>query len=210
VISTLRGTITAHTPGGVVVDVGGVGLHAFVPHRSRGALTVGEDTLIFTTLVVREDDMSLYGFATEEDRNVFDLLRSVNGVGPKSALGVLSEMTAGDVAHAVGAEDDRAFTAVSGIGPKTGKLIVLSLQGKMDHLIAATLSTPRAVDSGLSLQDRHDIVGALVGLGWGEKVAGAALDQVVDECSPPLPPVTELIRRALAILGPKTITGGGS
>lgn len=209
-ISTLRGTVTGHTPSGVVVEVGGVGLHAFTPQRSIGQLTIGEDTLLYTTLVVREDDLSLYGFATEVDRAMFDLLRSVNGVGPKSALGVLGEMTANDIAHAVATEDDRAFTAVSGIGPKTGKLIVVSLQGKMDHLAGSLPSDQRPVDSVLGLRDRRDIVGALVSLGWGEKVAGAALDDVMETVGDEVPDVTELIRRSLAILGPKTVQGGGS
>lgn len=209
-ISTLRGTVTGHSTGGVVVDVGGVGLHVFVPGRVLRSLTVGEDTLLFTALIVREDDMSLYGFAVEEDRQVFDLLRSVNGVGPKSALGVLSEMTATDIAHAIASEDDRAFTAVSGIGPKTGKLIVLSLQGKISHLAAG--STPRVSggDNSLPPAARHDIVGALVGLGWSEKVVSQAVDDVVSGITGDLPGVTDLIKMTLAVLGPKTSTGGSA
>lgn len=206
-IATLRGTVTAHTAGGVVVDVGGVGLYALVPGRTLRQLRVGEDTLLHTALVVREDDMSLYGFATLEDRQVFDLLRSVNGVGPKSALGVLSEMTAGDIAHAITREDDKAFTAVSGIGPKTGKLIIVSLSGKIAHLTSADTSTPTPGDNSLTVSARHDIVQALMGLGWSEKVAGQAVDDVVSAVESETPPVTELVRRALALLGPKTVSG---
>jgi holliday junction DNA helicase RuvA len=207
VIATLRGTVTGQSAGGVVVDVGGVGLYALVPTRTLRQLRVGEDTHLFTTLVVREDDMSLYGFAVEEDRQVFDLLRSVNGVGPKSALGVLSEMTAGDIAHAITREDDKAFTAVSGIGPKTGKLIVVSLSGKIAHLAGAATSKPVAGDNFLTASARHDIVTALMGLGWSEKVAGSAIDEVMAGIDGDPPPVTELIRRALAMLGPKTVSG---
>lgn len=208
-IATLRGTVTGHSAGGVVVEVGGVGLHAFVPIRTLRSLSVGEDTLLYTALVVREDDMSLYGFAVEEDRQVFDLLRSVSGVGPKSALGVLSEMTAADVAHAISADDDRAFTAVSGIGPKTGKLIVLSLQGKIAHLGVSSPDTPPSGDNGLSASQRHDIVGALIGLGWSEKVAQQALDEVLTAAGGEVPTVTDLVKRSLALLGPKTVSGGG-
>ena len=206
-ISTLRGTVTGHSAGGVVVDVGGVGLYALVPARTLRQLRVGEDTHLFTALVVREDDMSLYGFAVEEDRQVFDLLRSVNGVGPKSALGVLSDMTAGDIAQAITREDDKAFTAVSGIGPKTGKLIVVSLSGKIAHLSGAQTSAPGPGDNSLGHSARHDIVTALMGLGWSEKVAGHAVDEVVSSIDGDLPPVTELIRRALSLLGPKTVSG---
>jgi Holliday junction DNA helicase RuvA len=207
VISTLRGTITGQSAGGVVVDVGGVGLYALVPARTLRQLRVGEDTHLFTTLVVREDDMSLYGFAVEEDRQVFDLLRSVSGVGPKSALGVLSDMTAGDIAHAITREDDKAFTAVSGIGPKTGKLIVVSLSGKIAHLAATTTSTPAAGDNFLTTSARHDIVTALMGLGWSEKVATSALDNVMANIDGDTPSVAELIKSALAVLGPKTVSG---
>jgi len=207
VIATLRGTITGHSAGGVVVDVGGVGLHCLVPTRTLRQLRVGEDTHLFTTLVVREDDMSLYGFAVDEDRQVFDLLRSVTGVGPKSAMGVLSEMTASDIAHAITREDDKAFTAVSGIGPKTGKLIVLSLGGKIAHLAAANTGSTTPGDNSLTASARHDIVTALTGLGWSDKEAGWAVDEVVSSVDGEFPPVTELIRRALALLGPKTVSG---
>jgi len=207
VIASLRGTITGQSAGGVVVDVGGVGIYALVPLRTLRQLRIGEDTHLHTALVVREDDMSLYGFAVEEDRQVFDLLRSVNGVGPKSALGVLSEMTAGDIATAITREDDKAFTAVSGIGPKTGKLIIVSLSGKIAHLTGAETSPLAPGDNSLTPSSRHDIVAALMGLGWSEKVAGSAIDDVIASVEGELPPVTELVRRALAVLGPKTVSG---
>jgi len=207
VISTLRGTVTGVMPGGAVVEVGGVGFFVHVPVRTLRQLRPGEDTQLFTALIVREDDMSLYGFAVEDDRHVFELLRSVNGVGPKSALGVLSDLSASDVAHAVASEDDKAFTAVSGIGPKTGKLIVVTLAGKMGHLASTDAPVTGPGDSVLPAAARHDIVTALIGLGWSEKVASAAVDEVVAGIDGDLPPVTELIRRTLAQLGPKRVAG---
>jgi holliday junction DNA helicase RuvA len=207
VISTLRGTISGHVGDGVVVEVGGVGLFVLVPRRTLRQLAVGEDTLLHTTLVVREDDLSLYGFALEQERAVFDLLRSVTGVGPKSAIGVLSEMTAEDVWLAITREDDKAFTAVSGIGPKTGKLIVVTLQGKMGHLAALAAPEDQPRNNALSTGQRHDIVQALIGLGWSEKVASHALDEVVKGLDGDPPSVTELIRLVLGQLGPKTVSG---
>jgi Holliday junction DNA helicase RuvA len=207
VISTLRGTITGHVGDGVVVEVGGVGLFVLVPRRTLGQLSVGEDTLLHTTLVVREDDLSLYGFALEAERTVFDLLRSVTGVGPKSAIGVLSEMTPEAVWLAITREDDKAFTAVSGIGPKTGKLIVVTLQGKMGQLASLADSDEGPRDNVLVAGQRHDIVAALTGLGWSEKVASHALDEVMSRFDDDPPSVTELIRLVLAQLGPKTIAG---
>ena len=88
-------------------------------------------TTMRTALIVREDDLALYGFANAEGRAVFDLLRGVSGVGPKSAMGVLAAMEPHEIAAAVIAEDDAAFRRVSGIGQKTAKLIVVSLAGKM-------------------------------------------------------------------------------
>lgn len=207
-ISTLTGTVTAVTSTGAVVDVGGVGFFTHVPTRTLRQLRVGEETRMFTALIVREDDMSLYGFALEEDRQVFELLRSVNGVGPKSALGVLSDLSPADIARAVEAEDDKAFTAVSGIGPKTGKLIVVTLAGKVGHLGGGTPARISATgDNLLSAAARHDIVQALTGLGWSEKVVNRAVDDVIADIDGDLPAVTELIRRTLGQLGPKTVTG---
>lgn len=206
-ISTLRGTVTGQFSGGVVIEVGGVGLFALVPARTLRLLRVGEDTRLHTAMIVREDDISLYGFAVDEERQVFDLLRSVTGVGPKSALGVLSEMTSGDIARAIARDDDKAFTAVSGIGPKTGKLIVLTLSGKIAHLTGGETTRSSAGDSALPAPAHHDIVVALTGLGWSEKVAVQAVDDVVRAVDGDMPPVTELVRRALSLLGPKTVSG---
>jgi Holliday junction resolvasome, DNA-binding subunit len=154
-------------------------------------------------MIVREDEQSLTGFTSAEERDLFDLLRSVNGVGPKSALGVLNELTVDQVAQALTDEDDGAFRKVSGIGPKTAKLIVLTLQGK----IAAAASPTRtaAVDHVVAAADQNAIVQALVGLGWSERVAKKGVQEMVENLAEgESPGVPELVRRALQLLGPQT------
>ena len=140
--------------------------------------------------------MSLFGFETREQLAVFQLLTGVTGVGPKSALGVLSVLGPGQIAAAVASEDDAVFRKVSGIGPKTAKLIVVSLAGK---LIAHT--EPAAPVAATPTGDR--VVVALVGLGWSEKVAGQAVSDVI-AANPDAgtSPVQTLLRLALAQLGP--------
>ena len=130
-ISSVRGTVLAAVGTTVVVEVGGVGLSVQVTPQHALSLRVGAEASIRTALIVREDDLALYGFAEADELAAFDLLRGVTGVGPKSAMGVLAAMTPTEVAKAVTIEDDAAFRKVSGIGPKTAKLIVVSLAGKL-------------------------------------------------------------------------------
>lgn len=204
-ISSLSGDIQARGASHVVVAVSGVGIRVFVPARTAALCRVGEETQLHTTLIVREDDLSLYGFTTEEERDAFDLLCGVNGVGPKSALGVLSALTVEEIAQAVEADDDAVFRQVSGIGPKTAKLITLSLSGKI-HSSAPAVTAPGPGDSRLSPSEHSSIVQALVGLGWSEKVAKKGLSDVLeslgeaDDTSVPA-----LVRRALLVLGPQTV-----
>jgi len=205
VISSLRGTLLLVSAHSVVVDLHGAGMRVFVPTRTSAVLRQGEEALLHTTLVVREDDLSLYGFTLSEERDTFDLLCGVNGVGPKSALGILSEMTVDDIGHAVATDNDSAFRAVSGIGPKTAKLITLSLQGKI-HSGAPTQPSSGAVDTRVSAQDQAAIVSALVGLGWSERVAKKGLEDLLarlgddEDVSVPA-----LVKLALQHLGPHTV-----
>ncbi len=160
-------------------------------------LRTGAEAFVHTALVVREDDLSLYGFATREELELFDLLRGVSGVGPKSALGVLAQLSPDEVARAVAADDDGPFRKVSGIGPKTAKLITISLAGK--------LAPPAAARPGVTIvAPDSDVVTALVGLGWPEKVAAAAVSDLLDELGDAAPgDVPALLRLALSRLGPQ-------
>lgn len=198
-IASVRGTVQVAPGTLLIVEVGGVGLAVQVTPQTALAHRVGTEAFLHTALVVREDDWSLYGFVQPDELAVFDLLRSVTGVGPKSALGVLATMTPDQIASAVAAEDDAAFRKVSGIGPKTAKLIIVSLAGKLVAFAAAPSGAPRA-RGGVA----DDVTAALIGLGWQERLASNAVADALaiapaaEQTSVPL-----ILRRALALLGPR-------
>jgi Holliday junction DNA helicase RuvA len=195
VISSVRGTVLSVTTSHVHVDVGGLGYSVQVTPQHALTLRVGNETRLHTALIVREDDMSLFGFATLPELEMFDLLRGVSGVGPKSALGVLATLTPDQIASAVAAEDDGPFRKVSGIGPKTAKLIVVSLAGK---IFAPVGVAPAAAPSSSTAQN---VVAALVG-----RVAIQAVDEVIDAATDDgALPVPALLRLALARLGPQQV-----
>lgn len=198
-ISSVRGTVLSAAGSLVVVEVGGVGLAVTVTPPHALAVKVGAQATLRTALIVREDDLALYGFRDSEELAVFDLLRSVTGVGPKSAMGVLSVMTPDQVALAISTEDDGAFRKVSGIGPKTAKLIVLQLAGKL-HVSRASAATPGASAEPTGSQ----VLAALIGLGWSERVASQAVDDAVAAATPQERAVVPvLLRLALSQLGPR-------
>ena len=196
-ISSLRGTVLAAAGSSVVIEVGGVGLAVQVTPQHALSLRIGSEATLRTALIVREDELSLFGFADTEQLQIFDLLRGVTGVGPKSALGVLATLSPDDVARAVANEDDAAFRKVSGIGPKTAKLIVVSLAGKL----VAPAPARAATASDTSVTDR--VVVALAGLGWPERVAAQAASDALEAASEAdRTNVQVLLRAALAQLGP--------
>ena len=194
-IASLRGTVLEALGTTLVVDVHGVGYAVTVTPDHALSVRSGEEVLVHTAMVVREDDMSLFGFQDRERLEVFDLLRGVTGVGPKSAMGVLAALAPEETAAAVSNDDDAVFRRVSGIGPKTAKLIVVSLTGK---LIAVRTSAPRPAARGA------DVLVALVGLGYQERAAQAVLDEVL-AARPDERQTAVLLRAALSALGPQTV-----
>lgn len=203
-ISSVRGTVTAVAGTTAVIEVGGVGLAVGVTPQLALGLRIGSEAMLHTALIVREDDLSLFGFTGRDELAVFDLLRGVTGVGPRSALGVLGAMSPGEIASAVATENDSAFRKVTGIGPKTAKLIVLSLAGKMQAFVTS-VSAQRATSSSIS----DSVLVALVGLGWSERVAAEAVDEALagapDAARGSVP---AMLRIALTRLGPNL--GAGS
>ena len=197
-ISSVRGPVLSALGSTVVIEVGGVGLALQVTPATALSVRVGAETRLATTLVVREDSLTLYGFPTAPELAVFELLVGVTGVGPKSALGVLAVLTPNQIALAVQAEDDAAFRKVSGIGPKTAKLIVLSLAGKV-QVTSGAPANPRPAGSATVAAN---VQAALIGLGWSERVAAQAVDETLAEASGTEPGVATVLRLALARLGP--------
>ena len=194
-ISSVRGTVLAVAGTNAVIEVGGIGLAIQVTPRHGLTLRVGSEATVRTALIVREDDLSLFGFAEADELAVFDHLRSVTGVGPRSAMAVLAVMTPTEIARAITLEDDGAFRKVSGIGPKTAKLIVVSLAGKLVITHAGPAPTPVSSVS-------ESLLVALVGLGWNERVAMQAVDDAIAAASETeRTEVPALLRLALASLG---------
>lgn len=172
-IASIRGKLNAKTAHQLVVDVNGVGYLVHVTPNTASKFLIGDETALFTAMVVREDAMTLFGFQTALEQELFDLLRSVTGVGPKSALAILGALTTAQIASAVAVDDDAAFKAVSGIGPKTAKLITVTLAGKLSHLVLVDQSESISTDADLG-----SVVNALVSLGWPERSAQEAVKSV--------------------------------
>ena len=162
-ISFIRGEVVESTENFVVIDCNGIGYKVLCGSNTAGALGIGLTTTVFTEQVVREDSMNLYGFLDRKDRDLFLLLCSVNGVGPKSALSILDELGHIGVVEAVNQANDSAFRSVSGVGPKTAKLIILTLSGKL------------VLESS---SEKSGIIQALINLGYQERVAKEAFEQV--------------------------------
>jgi Holliday junction DNA helicase RuvA len=198
-ISSVRGTVLSSAGTSAVVEVGGVGLAIQVTPQHALDLRVGAEATLRTALIVREDDLSLFGFSDSDELAVFDALRGVTGVGPKSAMGVLAAMQPWEIVQAVAREDDAAFRKVSGIGPKTAKLIVLSLAGK----VFVTAGPKAAAAPATSALVSDSVLVALVGLGWNERVAAKAVDDALAVASDlEAAAVPALLRLALTKLGP--------
>lgn len=184
-IASLHGTVAKTSNGQVVLDVQSVGYLVHVSPQTQQQLTVGERAFFHTSLVVREDSMTIFGFLEPEELEFFDLLRSVNGIGPKSALAVLSELSVSQISEAVSNEADSVFKSVPGIGSKTAKLIVLTLAGKV---VRSTAKGENAYG--------EQTIQALVGLGWSERQARRALALIPSKSKDE----KQLLKEALKIL----------
>ncbi|SFS04944.1 Holliday junction DNA helicase subunit RuvA [Microbacterium sp. cf046] len=197
-ISSLRGRAAHVDSDSLVIEVGGVGLTVAVTPHVAHATNVGDEVHLHTSLIVREDALSLFGFESRDELIVFTQLLGVTGVGPKSALGVLAALSVAQIAEAVGADDDAPFRRVSGIGPKTAKLIAVQLAGKVVAPRAA--GAPRSdAAPGVAAQ----VTQALVGLGWSERAAVEAVTSAVESATPAeSAAVPSLLRLTLATLGP--------
>ncbi|MBF4624438.1 Holliday junction branch migration protein RuvA [Clavibacter sp. VKM Ac-2872] len=205
-ISSLRGTVLSVSGQTLLLEVHGVGYGVSVTPRHALELRHGSEATVLTSLVVREDSLTLFGFPGPDELRAFELLCGVTGVGPKSALAVLEHLDPEAMAQAVAAEDDAAFRRVSGIGPKTAKLIVLQLAGKL------FVTQPRARTSASASTVTADVVTALIGLGWSERVARTAVDDAAAAAAEQGAPadMPRLLRVALGMLGPQQPAGASA
>jgi Holliday junction DNA helicase RuvA len=170
-ISILHGNVISQESDGIIVDVNGVGFHVMTPAGIRDSLQPGENIYLYTRLIIREDAWLLCGFETKEAREVFDLLLSVNGIGPRLALGILSTLSPDTIRRAVFNEQAEVFNRVPGIGSKTAQKIVLHLQGRLPSTEGmAPLSRISEVDT--------EVLAALTSLGYSLVEAQAALQYI--------------------------------
>ena len=195
-IYCLTGKIVKKSMNAVVLSCGGVGYYAQCPASVAGALPgVGREATIYTVMSVTENDVSLYGFATEEQQACFEMLTAVSGVGPKVGLAILSVMEPERVALAISAGDHKAFRAASGVGPKLAQRIVLELKDKvakgfvdgisLEDVAGASAQTPAA-------QSSSQAIAALVSLGYSQSEAALAVSKIDATL-----PVEEIIKLAL-------------
>jgi Holliday junction DNA helicase RuvA len=170
-IATLRGEVAQIEDGALILDVGGVGMRLLVPAPLRTRLRVGETTFLFTHLVVREDSLTLYGFETQADRELFMLLLGVDGVGPRIGLAVLSNMPKEEVHRAILSGQSDLLSRVPGVGKKTAQKIVLHLHDKL---------TPQGIGTRTALVSERDteVLAALTALGYSAVEAQAAIQAI--------------------------------
>jgi Holliday junction DNA helicase RuvA len=152
-----------------VIEVAGIGYRVVMGSQSLSKLKISGEVLVHTAQIFREDSVTLYGFVDPAELELFNLLGTVNGVGPKSALTIVNQLGVDGITQAVTSADDGAFKSVSGVGPKTAKLIILSLTGKL--IVGSESSSPGS----------STLVQALVNLGYQEKVARLAIESVLKE-----------------------------
>jgi len=188
-IGRLSGTLVAKAPPQLLVDVGGVAYEVDVPMSTFYNLPVlGEPVVLLTHLVVREDAHLLYGFLTHEERTTFRLLVKISGVGPRTALSILSGLSVAELSQAVAMQEGGRLVKVPGIGKKTAERLLLELKGKLGDAVAAPAQAAPGSAQG-------DVLQALVALGYSDREAVAALKAL-----PPDVSVSEGIKLALRAL----------
>jgi len=170
-IATLRGEISQIEDTALIVEVGGVGIRVFVPAPLRGQVKAGEAVFLFTHLVVREDALILYGFESQGDRELFNILLGVDGVGPKVALSVLSTMTIDAIQRAVFGDEPDVLSRVPGVGKKTAQKMALHLKDKLKP--GDGLSKLAAMSDADS-----EVLAALTALGYSVVEAQAAIQSI--------------------------------
>jgi Holliday junction DNA helicase RuvA len=192
-IARLRGTVVSVTPTSAVVEVGGIGLLVHGTTKALASMRLGETVTLATSLQVREDSLTLFGFADDHERDAFDALQSVSGIGPRIALGALGTLGTDGLSRAVATGDVEALMRVPGIGRKGAQRLVLELAGKLPE------AAP--VAGTVNVGWRPNLVDALCSLGWNLRDAEMAADVVAPlaEADPP-PDLAALLRAALRSL----------
>lgn len=191
-IAHLNGRLIEKNPTNLIIECGGVGYFVKISLNTFSAIGASESVKVLTQQIIREDAHLLFGFATSEERDVFNLLLSVSGIGPNTAILMLSSMSPNEIANAIQTEDVRSIQAIKGIGAKTAQRVIIDLKDKM---LKVEWSDPTNIFAGNNT-NRFDALNALISLGFDKKSAEKAIEKIAtgDES------VEELIKGALKIL----------
>jgi Holliday junction DNA helicase RuvA len=204
VIAHLSGSVAAVAPDGAVIEVGGVGLLVQCTPATLAGLRPGERARVATSLVVREDSLTLYGFATDDERNVFELLQTASGVGPRLAQAMLAVLTPDALRRAVATEDLTALISVPGIGRKGAQRIVLELSGRLGAPGDGDMAVRAVAPASAAPEWQDQVRKGLVSLGWASREADQAIAVVGPDLTGGEPgevDVAVALRAALRVLG---------
>ncbi|MFF8832988.1 Holliday junction branch migration protein RuvA [Streptomyces sp. NPDC015131] len=197
-IAFVSGPVAALAPTTAVIEVGGVGMAVQCAPNTLSALRVGQEARLATSLVVREDSLTLYGFADDDERQVFELLQTASGVGPRLAQAMLAVHTPDALRRAVATGDEKALTAVPGIGKKGAQKLLLELKDRLGE----PLGTAPAALSAVTASWRDQLHAALIGLGYATREADEAVAAVTPQAEAETgePQVGRLLKAALQTL----------
>jgi holliday junction DNA helicase RuvA len=195
-IAFVRGPVAALTLNSAVVEVGGVGLELMCTPGTLATLRTGQQAMLPTSMVVREDSLTLFGFLDEDEKTVFELVQTASGVGPKLAQSILACLAPDELRVAVASDDTKTLTRVPGIGQKGAQRIILELKDRLGSPIGHVRNGTRA---SAPAPWKDQVLQALVGLGWSAKDADAAVEAVAPDAGD-VPQVAVLLRSALRTL----------
>lgn len=196
-IASVRGTVVSVSPDGAVIEVGGVGLAVHCAPGTLAGLRTGAPARLATSLVVREDSLTLYGFADDDEKQLFELLQTASGVGPRLAQAVLAVHHPDVVRKAIANADTATLTQVPGIGKKGAERLILELRDRIGPIAVGVDGATGIVGGAWTEQVRQ----ALVGLGWTASQADQAVAAVAETVDGTTPPVPVLLKQAIRMLG---------
>jgi Holliday junction DNA helicase RuvA len=196
-IASVRGVVAGLSPDGAVIEVGGVGLAVQCAPGTLAGLRIGSPARLATSLVVREDSLTLYGFADDEEKQLFELLQTASGVGPRLAQAVLAVHSPDTVRKAIANADTGTLTRVPGIGKKGAERLVLELRDRIGPVAIGSDGAAGVTAGAWPDQVRQ----ALVGLGWTAAQADQAVAAVAEGIEGATPPVPVLLKQAIRLLG---------
>jgi holliday junction DNA helicase RuvA len=198
-IASVRGRVAAVAPDGAVIEVGGVGLAVQCAPGTLAGLRPGAEARLATSLVVREDSLTLYGFADDDEKHLFELLQTASGVGPRLAQAVLAVHSPDTVRKAIANADTATLTRVPGIGKKGAERLILELRDRIGPVVVGAAGGPADAVGAAAWQEQ--VRQALVGLGWTAGQAEQAIADVAETVDGETPPVPVLLKQAIRLLG---------